>query len=160
VRFQFRDPVQGGIVHRPVPEPQHGQAARILGWQADGTAVVALYHPREGGRYHGGRHESDVEYWAVGEVELIGLKPGGGRVELVDLPSGAKHVDVPADLLDRFGAPGKPWPIGLVRSVLNVAYPFGVILIALLTPVVLIVAVRFIRNRRRVRPRHASPPLP
>ena len=139
-------------------------SARILGWQADGSAVMALYHASPHASI--GPHDPlqpDVDYWNVGEVELLALAPGGGRRELVDLPGGALHVDVPRDLLDRFGGPSPSRLSGSVRWLANIAWPIGilgwaVVLFAASTFVLVNIVMRYRHRRSRAQRAPASVP--
>jgi len=137
----YLDVESGAEVTGPRLDRVTGSALRLLGWQADGDAVVAVFQPPPPPALVA---PHDLA-WVSG-VQLLALHPGGGRTELVDLPGDVLYVDVARDLLvaDRFGGPGASlparwadWAAGL-RTELTV----------LAGLVVLVVAVRL---RRRIR---------
>lgn len=120
-----------------------GVRPRLLGWQADGDAVVV-----EPG-LNGGS----------GGVELIALRPGGGRSRLVDLPAEAQDVDVPRDLVGAgaFGGPSPSVVEGRLREVLAPVTPVvlalgpGLVVPLFLLLAVVVSMVSLIRRRRRRR---------
>ncbi len=103
-----------------------GLSARLLGWQSDGDAVVAVHSPEAGrGKEANDTYWSEDDWWIVGGVRLIEFRADGSRHELVSLPSSALFVDVPANLLDSFGGPA-PNPIeGKLREMAAVMWPVG-----------------------------------
>jgi len=133
----------------PLP-PARGQAARLLGWQRDGAAVVAVYSPEAGVRMSA--HDpnwSETDWWAVGGVELMRFGADGARRRLVDLPGSALFVDVPANLLDRFGGPSPSRLEGAARWLLALYWPAGQVAEALVVAVAGVILARWLRRRSR-----------
>lgn len=127
-RFDLRyvDAETGADAAGPALAPVNGIGVRMLGWQADGDAVVAVYRPQEGqSQETGGLHWSETGWWEVGGVELREFRPGGAANKLIELPDSALFVDVPAELLDSFGGPALSRVEGTVRRILAVAWPIG-----------------------------------
>ncbi|GAA3386546.1 TolB family protein [Cryptosporangium minutisporangium] len=99
-----------------------GSAVRVLGRSDSGELAVVRYRAGEDLSSDGagtlrvdGDEVEETDYRAVGDAELIGLGPTGDRRTLVTLPSGARHVDVAANLVaaDRFDGRSPrpmPWP--------------------------------------------------
>lgn len=159
IQIGYRDARTGAAVSGPTLPSAHGLAARMLGWQHDGDAVVAEYQP-ERGLVKGAddNYWSETDWWAVGAVELREFRADGTRPRLVELPSSALFVDVPADLLDRFGGPSPSWPEGAVRRLLAFWWPLGQFLVVLAVLLAAITGWRLLaRRRRRLRYR---PPVP
>lgn len=149
----WRDAATGAPVPGSTLPRAHGLAARLLGWQRDGAAVVAEYQPEDGLTMR-----PDDPYWsetnwaAVGGVTLTAFRPDGSRHRLVDLPGGALFVDVPADLMDSFGGRSRPWPEGMVRRLLAVWWPLGQFLLVPAAFVALVAGRRLAARRRRHTP--------
>lgn len=141
--------------------PARGLAARVLGWQRDGAAVVAVYQPEQGlVKVADDPNWSDTDWWNVGDVELLAFRPDGSRHRLVELPESALFVEVPADLLDSFGGPAPSRAEGEVRLLLAWYWPLGQVVVLLVVLVTgLGVTVWWRRRRRRARTR-PHPPLP
>lgn len=157
IRIGYRDARTGAAVDGPTLPPAHGLAARLLGWQRDGDAIVAEYQP-ERGIVKGSNDSqwSETDWWAVGTVELREFRADGTRPRLVELPSSALFVDVPANLLDSFGGPSPSWPEGAVRRLLALWWPLGQFLIGLVVLLAAIAGWRLLA-RRRHRLRHRPP---
>jgi hypothetical protein len=113
-RLRFLDPAGGADPPMPRFDTVSGSMPRLLGWLADGSAVVETYRP------------AGTRPWSRASLRVIALHPGGGRTELIRLPHDAHHVDIPRDLLvaGRFG--GDPpstaarfadWVVGAARRV-------------------------------------------
>jgi hypothetical protein len=143
LRIIYLDVESGAEVTGPPLDPVTGSALRLLGWQADGDAVVAVYQPP---RPPVLVKPHDVA-WVSG-VQLLALRPGGGQTELVDLPGDVHYVDVARDLLvaDRFGGP----PASLTTRWADWATGLRTELMVLASLVALVVA---ISQRRRLRER-------
>lgn len=152
IRFGYRDATTGAPVSGPALPPARGLAARLLGWQRDGDAVVAEYRPEDGlVRRPADPDWSETDWYAVGAVTLREFRPDGSRHVLVDLPASALFVDVPADLLDSFGGPA-PWPVeGALRRLLAIWWPLGQFVVALVVLATLVVVLRRVRRRARRR---------
>jgi len=123
--IRYLDADTGQRATGPALAPAQGLAARVLGWQRDGSAVVVVHSPEN-------RFSADVDdpgletdWAAIGGVELMAFQPGGGRRRLVNLPSSALFVDVPTSLLDRFGAPAPSRLEGTARRTLAFWWPLG-----------------------------------
>src|SRR5262249_1530339 len=98
---RYLDPRTGADVPGPPLDPIRGVSAWLLGWQADGDAVVAVFR----GHTHGTFAASLTDYAET--VGLFAYHPSGGRTELVRLPADANRIEIARDLLeqDHFGAP-------------------------------------------------------
>ncbi|WP_334552908.1 TolB family protein [Micromonospora sp. CPCC 205714] len=141
----------------PTLPPARGLAARLLGWQRDGDAVVAEYQPEKGlAKRPDDQLWSETGWTQVGAVTLREFRPDGSRPELVELPSSALFVDVPADLLDSFGGPSPSWPEGAARWLLAVWWPLGQFLVALVGLTALVASRRMVARRRQTRLRGRS----
>ncbi|TDC39410.1 hypothetical protein E1211_04390 [Micromonospora sp. 15K316] len=152
IRIGYLDARTGAPATGPTLPPAQGLAARLLGWQRDGDAVVAEYQPEKRlTKRPDDQLWSETGWTQVGAVELREFRPDGSRPELVELPSGALFVDVPADLLDSFGGPSPSWPEGAVRRLLALWWPLGQFLVALVGLVTLVAGWRMIARRRRAR---------
>ncbi|MGC9669351.1 hypothetical protein ACNTMW_22695 [Planosporangium sp. 12N6] len=94
-RLRFLDAGSGADVAGTGLDQVRGQFPRLLGWQRDGDAVVETYRPAP----------PQASAPAAASLEVVALRPGGGRAVLVRLPADAHHVDVARDLLaeGRFG---------------------------------------------------------
>ncbi|BCL14062.1 WD40 repeat domain-containing protein [Micromonospora sagamiensis] len=152
IRIGYRNASTGDPATGPALPSARGLAARLLGWQRDGDAVVTEYQPEQGLT-----RQADDAYWSetgwteVGAVGLWEFRPDGTRAELVELPASALFVDVPANLLDSFGGPSTSRPEGAVRWLLALWWPFGQFLLALGGLVVAGVGWRLAVRRRRRR---------
>jgi hypothetical protein len=156
IRISYRYTRTGAPAIGPALPPAQGLAARLLGWQRDGDAVVSEYKPEKGLTKRPDDHLWSETGWSeVGAVKLREFRPDGSRPELVELPSSASFVDVPADLLDSFGGPSPSWPEGAVRRLLAIWWPLGQFLVALVGLVVLVASWRVIARRRQTRLRGA-----
>ncbi|MGS2619827.1 hypothetical protein ACVCAH_35910 [Micromonospora sp. LZ34] len=156
IRIGYRDVRTGAPATGPALPPARGLAARLLGWQRDGDAVVAEYQPEQGITKQPDDHLwSETGWTQVGAVELREFRPDGSRPELVELPASALFVDVPADLLDNFGGPSPSRAEGAVRWLLAIWWPLGQFLVALVGLVLSAVGWRLVA-RRRSRLRHRS----
>jgi hypothetical protein len=127
-RFQVRylDAETGAADTGPALADANGIGLRMLGWQADGDAVVAVYRSQEGqSQETGGDYWSETGWWEVGGVELREFRLDGAANKLIELPDSALFVDVPAELLDSFGGPAPSRVEGAVRQVLATAWPVG-----------------------------------
>ncbi|SIN15518.1 hypothetical protein [Micromonospora cremea] len=149
IRIEYRDAATGAPASGPALPPARGLAARLLGWQRDGDAVVAEYQPEEGTiKRPDDPLWSETGWWQVGAVELREFRPDGSRPTLVELPSSALFVDVPANLLDNFGGPSPSWPEGAIRRLLAIWWPVGQFLVALVGLVLPLVGWRLVARRR------------
>jgi hypothetical protein len=159
-QFQVRylDPDTAAPAPGPGLAPARGMAARLLGWQRDGAAVVAVYSPEAGLRRPADDSSwSETDWWTVGGVELMRFATDGSQRRLVDLPGSALFVDVPASLLDRFGGPSPSRLVGGVRGLLALYWPAGQVAELLVAAVGLIVGLsRWRRRRRRRGPRRTA----
>ncbi|GLY20744.1 hypothetical protein [Micromonospora sp. NBRC 101691] len=157
-RLRYVDVDDGRPTDGPTLAPARGLAARLLGWQRDGAAVVATYEPEKGlVKVTGDPNWSDLDWWAVGGVDLAAFRTDGSRHRLVELPESALFVEVPAGLLDSFGGPAPSRIEGAVRRFLALYWPFGQIAVLLVVLVVAVgTTVRWWRRRRRLRPRPAA----
>lgn len=125
-RIRYLDAGRGVEVSGPRLDEVVAIGCRLLGWLPGGGAVV-VRHDANSFVHNGplpvawGETDTDV----VGSVELIGLRPGGGRARLVELPAGARHVDVPRDLVEAgaFGGPSPSVVEGGVRRVVGAVTP-------------------------------------
>ncbi|MFC3503512.1 TolB family protein [Micromonospora krabiensis] len=152
IQISYRYVRTGAPAVGPALPPAHGLAARLLGWQRDGDAVVAEYQPEAGlTKSPDDQLWSETGWTQVGAVELREFRVDGSRRELVALPSSALFVDVPADLLDSFGGPSPTWPEGAVRWLLALWWPLGQLLVGLAGLVALITGWRVVARRRRRR---------
>ncbi|MBY8874153.1 hypothetical protein K7640_20200 [Micromonospora sp. PLK6-60] len=152
IRPGWRDATTGAVVDGPRLPAARGLAARLLGWQGDGDAVVVEYQPEAGlTREPDNPRWSETDWWAVGSVTLTELRRDGSRHRLVDLPGSALFVDVPAGLLDSFGGPSPSRVEGAVRWLLALWWPLGQFVLLLVAAVVAGSGLR--RWRRRTRRR-------
>ncbi|WBB79909.1 hypothetical protein O7606_00400 [Micromonospora sp. WMMD882] len=162
-RVRYLDVGTGRPADGPGLAPARGLAARVLGWQRDGAAVVAVHQPEQGlVKAADDPNWSDTGWWSVGGVELLAFRPDGSRRRLVDLPASALFVAVPADLLDSFGGPAPSRAEGAGRWLLALYWPLGQfvwLLVAVLTGVGLTARWRRRRRLRRAWER-TRPPLP
>ncbi|GAB3146490.1 hypothetical protein GCM10027290_28360 [Micromonospora sonneratiae] len=150
----YLDVPTGAPVAGPTLPPARGLAARLLGWQDDGDAVVAVYRPEEGVvKRPDDDSWSETDWWTVGGVELMEFRSDGSQHRLVDLPENVLFVDVPTRLLDSFGGPSASWPEGILRRLLAVAWPFGQ---CLLFALVVMLALGSWQHHRRRSARRAS----
>ncbi|WP_326559252.1 WD40 repeat domain-containing protein [Micromonospora sp. NBC_01796] len=153
--FQVRyvDADSGQPADGPRLAPARGLAARMLGWQRDDAAVVAVYAPEKGAvKGPNDPNWSETDWWTVGGVDLRTFRADGSQRRLVDLPGSALFVDVPVNLLDRFGGPS-PTPLeGAARWLLALYWPLGQV-VELLIVIVISVVILAIRGsaKRRVR---------
>jgi len=158
-RFQIRylDAGTGQPAQGPPLAVARGLAARLLGWQRNGAAVVAVYSPEAGLRKPAGDPSwSETDWWAVGGVELMRFATDGSQRRLVDLPGSALFVDVPANLLDRFGGPSPSRLEGALRWLLALYWPAGQVAELVVVVVGLAVGLSLWRRRRRRGPRRAA----
>ncbi|MFI6820760.1 hypothetical protein ACIBJE_07375 [Micromonospora sp. NPDC050187] len=159
--LRYVDADDGQPTDGPKLAPARGLAARVLGWQRDGAAVVATYEPEEGlVKAANDPNWSDLDWWAVGGVELAAFRSDGSRHRLVDLPESALFVEVPAGLLDSFGGPAPSRIEGALRWLLALYWPLGQVVELLVVLVAVIGVVVRWRRRRRLRARPATPPFP
>lgn len=157
IQIGYRDARTGATVSGPALPLAHGLAARLLGWQRDGDAVVAEYQPEKGVvKGSNDLQWSETDWWVVGSVQLREFRTDGSRPELVKLPSSALFIDVPTNLLDDFGGPSPSLPEGVVRWLLAIWWPVGQFLEGLVVLVASIVGWRRLSARRR-RLRHRLP---
>jgi hypothetical protein len=127
-----------------------GLAARMLGWQRDGDAVVAVYSPEKDAQWQAeDTYWSETDWWTVGGVQLMEFRVDGSQRRLVELPSSALFVEVPAELLDRFGGPSRNAVEGAVRAVLAWYWPVGQVGELCLLAVIAIAVFVWRRRRRR-----------
>lgn len=134
----------------PRLQPAQGLAARLLGWQQDGDAVVAVYQPEKGLiTLPDDVSWSETDWRSVGGVELKEFRADGTSRNLVDLPESALFVEVPAKLLDSFGGPAPSWPEGAARRLLAIYWPLGQFGLLLLGIVLTVVGLRLHRRWRR-----------
>ncbi|MFI6228455.1 hypothetical protein ACIBCR_14225 [Micromonospora echinospora] len=160
-RLWYVDVDDGQPTDGPKLAPARGLAARVLGWQRDGAAVVATYEPEKGlVKAANDPNWSDLDWWAVGGVELAAFRSDGSRHRLVDLPESALFVEVPAGLLDSFGGPAPSRIEGALRWLLALYWPLGQVVELLVVLVAVIGVVVRWRQRRRPRARPATPPFP
>ncbi|MET7421579.1 hypothetical protein [Dactylosporangium sp. NPDC005555] len=129
-----------------------GAAARLAGWQRDGTAVVVRY--LDEADQQGPAYDAPDAYRAVSDVDLLALDPRGGTKVLLRKPPGVIwDLDVAADLVaaGAFGGPSPSPPVlPLARWAATTAF---VALWLLGLAVWLVVAlVRRSRGPRRTRP--------
>ncbi|GIH02014.1 hypothetical protein Rhe02_00810 [Rhizocola hellebori] len=151
-QVEYLDAQTGQPTAGPQLAPAMGLAARMLGWQRDGDAVVAVYSPEmDAVRRTGDTYWSETDWWTVGGVELLEFRADGSRHRLVELPASALFVEVPADLLDRFGGPSPTVFEGAVRIVLAVYWPVGQVGELCLVIVIASVVTGWRRRRRRQR---------
>ncbi|HZM83135.1 MAG TPA: hypothetical protein VFC19_46075 [Candidatus Limnocylindrales bacterium] len=154
-QIEYRDADTGQPTNGPAIAPAQGLAARLLGWQRDGDAVVAVYSPEDGAtRQEGDTNWSETDWWTVGGVELKEFGAGGGQRRLVSLPSSALFVEVPANLLDSFGGPSPSLVEGGLRAVLAFYWPVGQVCELFVLMVLVIVVI--VRYRKRLRRRRAG----
>ena len=122
-RLSLLDPGTAGTAPAGL-DPVLGSRPRLLGWFADGTAVVETSRRRPSP--DASRQASASSYPELGptDVTVVGLGPGAGARDLVDLPADTHHVDIARDLIraDAFGGPpprvtGRvgDWAAGLVQ---------------------------------------------
>ncbi|MEU4567117.1 hypothetical protein [Micromonospora sp. NPDC023956] len=148
--LRYLDADDGQPTDGPRLAPARGLAARVLGWQRDGAAVVAVYEPEKGlVKAANDPNWSDLDWWAVGGVELMAFRTDGSRHRLVDLPESALFVEVPANLLDGFGGPAPSRAEGAVRWLLALYWPLGQIVELLAGSVAAVGAAAWWRRRRR-----------
>lgn len=153
IRFGYRDATTGAVAPGPALPAARGLAARVLGWQRDGDAVVAEYQPEAGlMKQPDDPHWSETDWYAVGSVTVSEFRPDGSRRRVVDLPQSALFVDVPTDLLDSFGGPAPSRAEGAVRWLLALWWPLGQFAGALVVLSALgVLCVRRLRRRARRR---------
>ncbi|MBB4962058.1 hypothetical protein [Micromonospora polyrhachis] len=141
--------------------PARGLAARLLGWQDDGDAVVAVYQPEKGiTKRPDDQYWVETDWWTVGGVELLELRSDGRQHRLVDLPGNVLFVDVPAQLLDGFGAPSASSPEGMLRRLLAVAWPLGQFVLLALVVMLLLGSWQHYRRRSARRESYRGPGQP
>ncbi len=125
-RVRYVDALTGQATSGPALAPARGLTVRMLGWQADGDAVVAVHEVEEGATKQAGFPEWEEDgWWTVGGVHLMEFRADGSQGELVELPEGALFVDVPASLLNSFGGPSASWLEGAFRRALAWRWPLG-----------------------------------
>lgn len=133
-RLSFVDMGNGAVTDAGFDAVQ-AVSARLLGWQSDGDAVVALSMTS---------HDPSGPRRAAPQV--LSLHPGGGRTTLVTVTADADRIDVARDLLDHFGGdPRSGWSmfLDLLRVRLLKAAPW-------LAPIAVLVAGGlWLRRRRR-----------
>lgn len=152
-RIRYLDAATGQAVDGPELAPARGLAVRMLGWQRDGDAVVAVYPPEHGAALDPtDPYWSETDWWAVGGVRLAEFRPDGSQHNLVDLPDSALFVDVPADLLDRFGGPSRSRLEGGARWLLSRYWPLGQMGVLLVAVALLVIGLKL---RRRIAGRFA-----
>ncbi|MEV0154002.1 hypothetical protein AB0H57_09720 [Micromonospora sp. NPDC050686] len=152
IRPGWRDATTGAVVDGPRLPAARGLAARLLGWQGDGDAVVVEYQPEAGlTREPDNPRWSETDWWAVGSVTVTELRRDGSRHRLVDLPGSALFVDVPAGLLDSFGGPAPSRVEGALRWLLALWWPIGQFLLLVVVAVVVVSGLRRWRLRTRSR---------
>ncbi|HCU48255.1 MAG TPA: hypothetical protein DGG94_00215, partial [Micromonosporaceae bacterium] len=151
-QVDYLDAETGTPADGPDLYPAEGLAARMLGWQKDGDAVVAVYQPEKGHvKAPDDALWSETDWWTVGGVELKEFRGDGTRQNLVNLPESALFVEVPAELLDSFGGPSPSWPEGAARRLLAIYWPlgqFGLLLLAMVLAGVGLLARRRWRRRK------------
>ncbi|BCJ52767.1 hypothetical protein Asp14428_42420 [Actinoplanes sp. NBRC 14428] len=159
-RVRYLDAGTGQPADGPRLDPARGLAVRMLGWQREGSAVVAVHSPERGARLDPDDAPwLETDYWTVGGVELSAFGPDGGRRRLVDLPGGAGFVDVPTGLLDQFGGPAPNRVEGAARRALAWLWPVGQVLelLAVLAVAALVLRIRHVRRRARRRAGSTAP---
>nr|BFE58850.1 hypothetical protein GCM10020063_033760 [Dactylosporangium thailandense] len=143
------DVATGDLAFRPRFDPVSGAAARVAGWQRDGTAVVVAYRDQEDDGTGSAAYDLPVAYRTVSAADLLALHRGGGTTRLIQ-PDGVDvwDIDVAHDLLldGRFGGPS-PDPAAFPAA----SWLYWVTL----TPAVLLLLVaglivRAVRRRRSV----------
>jgi hypothetical protein len=144
----YVDTRTGAFTRGPRFDPVSADAARVLGWQPDGSIVVHLLH------------SAIIPMVPTSEPErseLVALHPAGGRTTLIQLPDGAADVDVPRQLIEQgaFGGPS-PSTVARIADMLS-GHPVGLAIFAALG-LCLLPVVRFVRRRPRLTP--LSRPLP
>ncbi|MCW3813240.1 WD40 repeat domain-containing protein [Micromonospora sp. DR5-3] len=155
-RFGWLDAATGQDTDGPALAPVRGQAVRALGWRTGTDLVVLRYEPNP----HDGMATlewNDTGYWETGHVQLMALRPDGGRELLLDPPAEVCALDVARDLLTagRFGGPAVgPRPFPARPVIVFAAAPYVMLLAALLGAVLLW------RRRRRRGPVVRSSPVP
>ncbi len=129
----FVDIASGEVVDTGV-DPVTAVSASLLGWQADGDAVVVLAMTAHG---PDGPHS--------GAPQVLALHPSGGQTSLITVRADADRIDIPRDLLDHFGGPsasGRDLAVDMLAIRLRHALlPLGVI--------VALVAARLVYRRFR-----------
>lgn len=100
-RLTLLDPGTAGYTPLGL-DPVDGSLPRLLGWRSDGSAVVTKYRPPDLSE-----PPPDGPAPAASDMRIVALLPGGGTVELVDLPAGSNGAEVAVDLIHagRFGGP-------------------------------------------------------
>jgi hypothetical protein len=149
-QIEYLDAATGQTTSGPKLAPAEGLAARLLGWQSDGDAVVAVYSPEAGAvKMLDDINWSETDWWTVGGVELKEFRADGSQHRLVSLPSSALFVEVPTNLLDRFGGPSPSFVEGAIRDALAVYWPVGQVGEVCLLVVLTMVVLAWRRRRRR-----------
>ncbi|MGW0433553.1 hypothetical protein ACWDV4_13575 [Micromonospora sp. NPDC003197] len=160
-RISYLDVQSGTLAAGPTLPSARGLAARMLGWQDDGDAVVAVYQPGKGVvKESDDKHWAETDWWTVGGVELLEFRSDGSRQRLVDLPGNVLFVDVPAQLLNSFGGPSASWPEGMLRRLLAVAWPFGQCFLLALVVMLLLGSWQHYRRRSARRGSYRGPEHP
>jgi hypothetical protein len=114
-RLSFVD-IGNGAVTDTRFDPVQAVSARLLGWQTDGDAVVAL-----------SMTSNDAAGPHLGAPQVLSLHPGGGRTTLITVMADADRIDVARDLLDQFGGdPRSGWAmfLDMLRVRLRQAAPW------------------------------------
>jgi hypothetical protein len=109
LRISFVDAETGADASGPRFDKVTGMAVRLLGFEPDGSAVVAVFQPPPAPAVVDWQPH-DLTW--VGGVKLLALHPGGGQTELVQLSKSVTYLDVARDLVGagRFGGPAPSLP--------------------------------------------------